>query len=156
MRRRREARKEERDGSGVGIERGAVFGAEFVLFAAHDKGVDQRKVEQEKNGGDCGMHGDGGTERKKAAAEVKRIAGVGVRAGYGEDFLFVKIAGGERADGQAYKSHESTEENGKWRGSREKKNNGGERVTETDTPASKEVGDGHAGASMRRCTASKT
>jgi len=80
--------KKERDGVGVGVEGGAVMAAEFDFFAAHNEGVDENEINQEKGGGEPGVHGDGGADGEDAAAEIERIAGASVGAGGGEEGLF--------------------------------------------------------------------
>ena len=120
MFRRGYAREKERDGVGVGVEGGAVMAAEFDFFAAHNEGVDENEINQEKGGGEPGVHGDGGTESEDAAAEVEGIAGAGVGAGGGEDGLLVEIAGGAGANGEAEEADTGADQNGKRFGTRKK------------------------------------
>lgn len=108
---RGQAWKKEGDGVGIGVEGGAVMAAEFDFFSAHDEGVDEGKIEEEEGGGEPGVHGNGGAEGEDAAAEVERIAGAGVRAGGGEDGLFVEIAGGVGADGEAEEADAGADQN---------------------------------------------
>ena len=133
-----------------------MFCAEFVFFPAHDEGVDQGEVEQEQGGCDPGTHGDGCAEDEEKAAEVQRIARVGVGARDGEDFLLVKIAGGVGANDEADEANGGTEENGTERGTREEKHNDGDEIAESNTPAREKVGGSQERAPRQRCTASKT
>ncbi len=115
-RRDAEAWEKEGDHGGVGIEGGAVFCAEFTFFAAHDEGIDQGEIEEQQGGDNPGMHGDGSAEGEETTAEVQRIAGAGVGAGDGEDFLLVEITGGVGANDEAEEADGGTEKNGVERG----------------------------------------
>lgn len=133
-----------------------MFCAEFPFFAAHDEGIDQGERDEEQDGDNPGMHGDGNAEGEETAAEVQRVAGVGVGAGDGKDFLLVEITGGVGANDEADEADGGTEKNGVERGTREEKHDDGQEIAEANAPAREEVGGGHESAPRRRCTASKT
>ncbi len=152
----REAREEERNGLGVGVEGCAMVAAKFEFFAAHDKGVDEREISEEENGGGPGVHGHGGSEGEDAAAEVERIARVGVGTGGGEERLLVEVAGGVGADEETDDADAGSEENGARDGAGEIEDEDGEDVTDADAPAGEEVEGGHGVAPRRRRRASKT
>ena len=147
---RGEAGKEERYGLGVGVEGGAVVAAEFEFFAAHDEGVNEGEIGEEENGGAPGVHGDGGAQGQDAAAEVERVAGIGVWAGGGEDFLLVEVAGGVGANDEADQTNAGTEKNGARDWTREIEHDDGKQVADADTPAGEEIEGGHAEALWKK------
>ena len=74
------------------------------------------------------MHGDSGAEGEKTAAEVQRIAGAGVGAGDGEDFLLVQIAGGVGANDEADEANSGTEKYRVQRRTRDEKHDYSEEI----------------------------
>src|SRR6266566_2948768 len=83
---------EKRNRAGVFFEKCTVTHVESPLFAAHDGKIEDRKVNQKKQGGDPGARGNSDAQSQDGASEIQRIAGVRVRTGHGEHLLLAKIA----------------------------------------------------------------
>ena len=64
---------------------------------------------------------------------------MGVGACGGEDFLFVEIAGGVGANGEADETDAGTDEDGARDGAGEPEHDDGKQVADSDAPASEEV-----------------
>src|SRR5271154_5156811 len=86
------------------------------------------------------MRGNSRAEREDGAAQIKRIARVGVRAGDGQGLLLVKIASGVSAQPQTQRADQRANCNVARRGPREPQNGDGQRISQADTPTGKECG----------------
>jgi len=106
-----EARKEEWDGVIVLVERRAMVSAQFAFFAAHDDGVEQGEIAEQEGRWDPRMGGDRHTQREDRAAEIERVASVGVGPRDREDRLFVEMACCQGTNEQTYDSDKCAIEN---------------------------------------------
>jgi len=85
---------------------------QFEGFAFHNEGIDKSEIAEEQASGPEGVGGDTSSKGKKAAAEVKRVAGASVGPGNGENLLLVKVPGSISADDETEQAEGGTDENG--------------------------------------------
>src|SRR5271157_1093307 len=79
-----------------------------------------------------------------AAAEIERVARVGIGPGRGEHLLFVQIAGGAGADGEANQADRRAKKNGARSRARQKKSHNREEIADAHAPTGEKIERRHA------------
>jgi len=82
-------RDEKRNSSRVFCEGSSMTELKLALFPTHDDEIDDREIDKQNGGGNPGVRRDCGPERKYCAAQVQRIARVGVWTSDRQNFLLV-------------------------------------------------------------------
>ncbi|OLE86098.1 MAG: hypothetical protein AUG07_03140 [Acidobacteria bacterium 13_1_20CM_2_60_10] len=67
--------------------------AELGFFTAHDDRIKHREISTNQEGGEPRIRNHSETESEDRAAEIERVARVGIRAGDSERFLLAQITG---------------------------------------------------------------
>src|SRR5262249_40688313 len=153
--RRGQSRKEQRDGSRVGVKALAVALAKLPFFAPHYGVVEHGEIDQQHSSRNPRTRRDRRAGREKQAAEVKWVPRMRGGSRNRQHFLLVQMSSGESTNDKPHETNRSATQDCCGGGMREPENSEGDQVAGTNAPADKKTSRrAQRAAPMRMQTAS--